>query len=242
MKKIIIANWKANLLPKDSLSLAKKYANLKKGAYSVIVCPDFSVISSLSSLLSKSSVTLGAQDCSAFLPGSHTGEVCASSLKYFGVEFVIIGHSERRANGETDTDISKKINNTLDAKMTPVICVGESAEEFRLKKTKTVIKKQLISVLRGLTSKQLAKNIIIAYEPVWAVGTDIFLSPEETIKICKFIKEIATGIGSLKLAVLYGGSVSSANSFHYLNNEAVAGLLVGRASLDYKNFCEILKN
>ncbi|MFZ4648066.1 MAG: triose-phosphate isomerase [Patescibacteria group bacterium] len=239
MKKIIIANWKAKLGPREAISLAKKYSFLNS-KYSLVVCPDFSVIYPISELLKKTKIFFGSQDCSAFPSGAHTGEVSASSLKTLGAKYVIIGHSERRANGEGIDLILQKVQKVLAEKMIPVVCVGESAKERLQKKTMTILTKQLSQVFNKLSPEQKSQKIFVAYEPVWAVGSGQALAPEESEFICGFIKKNTNSLGASKVEVLYGGSVSANNAKEYLNQDNVSGLLIGGASLDFSVFRKII--
>ncbi len=241
MNKIIIANWKANLLPTQARSLTKKFtAERPAKNLTAVLCPDFVALSETASLLKKSAFLLGAQDCSAFLPGAHTGEVTAAALKQCGAKYVIIGHSERRANGENSKTISQKIQQAVAEKLIPIICVGETAGERRLKKTKTVLAKQLQEVLAPLPGNYAKSPLIFAYEPVWAIGSGLTPEPLETAEICAMIKNLAAKAGFSRVTVIYGGSITDQNAGEYLQQSAISGLLVGGASLDARRFRRLL--
>ena len=241
MKKIIIANWKANLSLAQARSLAKKLAASRPAKnLTAVLCPDFVALGEMANRLKKSAFLLGAQDCSAFLPGAHTGEVAAAVLKQGGVKYVIIGHSERRANGENSKTISQKIQQVVAEKLIPIICVGETAGERRLKKTKIVLAKQLQEVLAPLPSKHVKSPLIFAYEPVWAIGSGLTPEPLETAEICAMMKNLAAKAGFSRVTVIYGGSVTDQNAGEYLQYPAIAGLLVGGASLDARRFRRLL--
>lgn len=212
MKKLIIANWKSN--PTSEAEAKKLFNAVKKTK--AIICPPFVYLSVFKYKL------LCAQDCHWEESGAFTGGVSPERLKDLGVKYVIIGHSERRALGETEEIIEKKLRAALKAGLTPILCVGEKKRE----NAKKVINKQL---------KKNLKGVIIAYEPVWAIGTGNFCSPEKANQIRKFIKE------KLNNKILYGGSVNSKIAKDYLKI-GFDGLLVGGASLDAKEFKKIAKN
>jgi len=229
MKKIIIANWKCNPL---TMSQAKGLFNdIKKGIKpvknEVIICPPFSY---LYPLLGRG-FKLGAQNCFWEEKGPYTGEISPKMLKDLGVEYVIIGHSERRMHlGETDEMINRKLKAALKSGLKPVLCVGEKKGE----NSRKIIESQLSLNLSGIPKKGLRK-IIIAYEPIWAIGTGNFCEPNKAAETLKFIKSKA------KNMVLYGGSVDSKIADHYTKN-GFDGLLVGGASLNAKEFIKIAKN
>lgn len=206
MKPLIIANWKCN--PKTAKEAKRIFS---KTSRNVVVCPPFVFVPLLKG------VALGAQDCFYKEEGSYTGEVSPSMLKSLGCKYVIIGHSERRRFfKENDDIINKKVKLVLENKMTPVLCVGETLKEK--KRRKSVLKKQLEAGLKGVNSKK----VIIAYEPVWAIGNSNPCSPEEALKVRLFISSLFDS------KILYGGSVNGSNAKDYLDFD---GLLVGGASL-----------
>lgn len=240
MKKLIIANWKAKLDPRESLDLAKKYSKMSDAKNNVVVCPDFTAVQQVATILKGSKMSLGAQNCSVFSPGAYTGEVTAAVLKKIGVKYVIIGHSERRAAGESERSVFEKLIKVLELGLVPVLCIGETANERKNKKTTAILKKQLESALAKLPKKLLEQRIVIAYEPVWAIGSGRELDPEETEIQISLIKKWVFEIGGVNSQVLYGGSVDSQNCSLYLNQKSVDGLLVGGASLDYRVFDKII--
>lgn len=217
---IIIANWKMN--PK-SLAEAKGLFDRVKRT-NAIICPPFVYLSELSY------DKLGAQDCFWEQAGAYTGEVSPKMLKSLGVKYVIIGHSERRALGETEKIIEKKLRAALKAGLIPILCIGEKKGE----NAKKVISRQL-------KNKNL-KGAIIAYEPVWAIGTGNFCSAEKAGKTRQFICSILNSKFKIQNSkILYGGSVNSKIAGDYIK-VGFDGLLVGRASLDAKEFIKIVKN
>lgn len=212
VKKLIIANWKMN---PETLIKAKRLFNAVKKT-KAIICPPFPYLSVFKYNF------LCAQDCHWEESGAFTGEVSPKRLKNLGVKYVIIGHSERRALGETEEIIEKKLKAALKAGLIPILCVGEKKGE----NAKKVINKQL---------KKNLKGVIIAYEPVWAIGTGNFCSANKANKVREFIKE------KLDNKILYGGSVNSKIAKDYLKI-GFDGLLVGGASLDAEEFRKIAKN
>lgn len=240
MKKIIVANWKANLLSKESLVLAKKYSTFKSANSNIVVCPDFLAILPIAQLLKKSAISLGAQDCSVFSLGSHTGDISASALKSAGAKYIIAGHSEKRASGDTDKIVSEKVQKILTEKLTPIICIGESASERRAKKTAAVFRKQLAAIFGNLSQTQLTQSIFIAYEPLWAIGSGKALIAEEAAELCELARKTALSFGASKIKVLYGGSVDTKNAAGYLQKNEIDGLLIGGASLNFQAFKKII--
>ena len=236
----IIANWKMNGTEK-SISLVKsiqKYT-LKKRTYSsiIVICPPFT---SLSSFIQKSNkaIKFGAQDVHYEEAGAFTGSISAQMLKQLGTKFVIIGHSERRQyQKESISELSKKINSALSQKLKVIFCIGEKLGD--IKKRSLILKKQLSS----LPSIFSSKNIIIAYEPVWAIGTGKTPTISEINSIHKSIRKMIyrkIGKEASKISILYGGSVNQNNSKDILNLSDVDGALVGGASLKSKDFCKII--
>jgi len=221
MKKLIIANWKSN--PK-TLAQAKRLFNAVKETKAVI-CPPFPYLSVFKYNF------LCAQDCHWELSGAFTGEASPKRLKDLGVKYVIIGHSERRKHfKETDEIINKKIKAALKVSLKPILCVGENKGQ----EAERVINNQLKKDLKGISKKDL-KKVIIAYEPVWAIGTGNFCSANKANKVREFIKE------KLDNKILYGGSVNSKIAKNYLKI-GFDGLLIGNASLDAEEFRKIAKN
>jgi triosephosphate isomerase len=244
--KLIVANWKMN---PQSLNEAKKLFNSVKNWIKrnsdilqnvrIIICPPFVYLSNIASSnfqYQTSNISLGAQDLFWEEKGAFTGEISPRMLKNLGVEYVIIGHSERRKLGETDEMINKKLKAAIRAKLKPILCIGETEKERKLGKTFQVLKNQLKKALKGTSNIKLqTSNLIIAYEPVWAIGTGNPYKPEKAKEVLLFLKKI------FKLPILYGGSVNSKIAKDYIKF-GFDGLLVGGASLNAKEFIEIIKN
>jgi len=230
MSKLLILNWKMNpetLKKAIALARASDFKN-------AVVAPPFTFLEEAEKVLKKAE--LGAQDLFWEEKGAFTGEVSAKELKNAGVKYVIIGHSERRHKlGETDEMIAKKLKAAVKNGLTPVLCVGETKKEKDAGKKEEVLNSQLKIGLSPLTqsSKLKAQSLLIAYEPVWAIGTGDPETPESALETIKFIKTILNSkFHILNLKVLYGGSVNSKNLADYLKFKEINGVLVGSASLN----------
>ncbi|MBI5023065.1 MAG: triose-phosphate isomerase [Candidatus Magasanikbacteria bacterium] len=239
MSKLIVANWKMYLSPKDSVELFGAVAKKSK----TVICSSFIALNQLSALAKKSGIGLGAQDCFWDNRGAYTGEVSPLDLKDLGCEYVIVGHSERRNYfKETDKMVGKKVKAALVAGLTPILCVGENESERKKGKASARVEEQLEYALDGLGKKLRAEQwIIIAYEPVWAIGTGNACDPETAVKMHQMIKEkIAKLISVKNVRVLYGGSVDDKNIASYLKNTEIDGALVGGASTKKDVFMSLL--
>lgn len=240
--KTIIANWKMQLSLKESLELAKQAVKKIKGKNTVVLCPDFLALPFVGPILKKSGLYLGAQDGAMAERGAYTGEVSPSDLKALGVKYVILGHSERREHlHESSMIINLKIKAALKNGLIPVLCVGEKAEIRRSGETEAYLEQELAHSLKGVKIKK-APDLIIAYEPIWAISTNKNAKPmtaSEADAVHKFIKAKAAKLLKKPVAVLYGGSVNMANAGGFLNQADVDGLLVGGASLKIKDFSNI---
>jgi len=245
MNKLIIANWKMKLSTKESLLLAKKFkasaikiAKNKKLKSEIIICPDYLSLLSLTSLFKKSPLNLGAQDCAIATRGADTGEISPVDLKTLGVKYVIIGHSERREKlGETSELINKKIKAALENKLIPILCIGEKSTDKKAGRTKMVLTNQLRDALRNVKI-QKASNLVVAYEPLWAISPGKAIIPTEAEAINTFVSEETEKILKKNIRVLYGGSVDHKNAPAFLQQKHIAGFLVGAASLK-ENFSNL---
>ncbi|QKJ98052.1 MAG: triose-phosphate isomerase [Ignavibacteriota bacterium] len=212
----------------------------------VIICPPFTSLSEASKLLKGSNIKLGAQNMYFEESGAFTGEVSASMLKSAGCEYVILGHSERRTIfEESDEVINKKIRKALSAGLKPIFCVGELLSERETGITNDVIKRQILSGLQGVTEEEV-KNIIIAYEPVWAIGTGKTATPSQAQEVHEFIRDLIQIDYSLETAndvtIQYGGSVKPENAKELLSQKDIDGALVGGACLKADLFMGIIKS
>lgn len=248
MKKfLIVANWKMS--PETPARAKALFSGIKKAAAraknaQTVVCPPALYLSSMAT--AGKNVAVGAQDVSYESDGTHTGEISARMLKAAGAKYVIIGHSERRARGETNGIVAKEIGAALKEKLIVILCIGERERDTHGEYF-SFIESQLRESLAGIAKKDMGR-LVIAYEPVWAIGEKAKEAdtPEGTFEISLFIRKIlATIIGKEKafaVQVLYGGSVNPNNAAVFLKRGGVQGLLVGRASLDARTFGEILKS
>ncbi len=242
MKLIVVANWKCN--PVTQIEAERLFDTAKKGVINVknveiVICPPFLYIPSL--ITQSSPLTFGAQDCFYEQSGAYTGGVSPVMLKEICFEYVIIGHSERRYYFcETDEMINKKLLAVLKARLKPIFCVGEKeGEEINL-----VVKEQIEKGLKDINKAKI-ENLVIAYEPVWAVGTGNPCNPDAAMRATLFIRQTLSRIYNRKVAegipVLYGGSVNSKIAVDYIKEAKMNGLLVGGASLDAGEFIKIVK-
>lgn len=242
-KKLVIGNWKMN--PETSKEAEKIFTNISKGLKntkktSVVMCPPYVFIERLSKIKS-SKVSLGAQNAFYEKSGAYTGEVAFSMLENLKVKYVILGHSEMRARGETNLEINKKIRSVLSAGMAPVLCVGEIERDANHEYL-NLIQNQITECLSGL-SKNNISCLIIAYEPVWAIGKGAVreATGEEFREVSIFIKKVLSDkFKNSNVRILYGGSVHPQNSLEFLTEGNADGFLVGRDSLDPKKFLEII--
>ncbi len=243
MKNLIVANWKMN--PENAKEAKKLFDAVKKGIRGiknsdVVICPPFVYVSSFK--FHVSGLALGAQDVFWEDKGAYTGEVSPSQLQDEKVEYVIVGHSERRKYfGETDETINKKLKKVLAVGLKPILCVGENEGED----PSSILEKQITGALKNI-SRDGIKHITIAYEPVWAIGTGNNCSPDKAMTSLLVIKKLISQLYNRELAdavrVLYGGSVSSQNSARYIKEAGFNGLLVGGASLKADEFTAIVKS
>jgi len=244
--KIIAGNWKMNGTPAESEKLLKALLKGFKPKKEVIaiVCPPFTTLITAAKILKGRKLLLGAQDVSEHIDGAFTGDISARMLKSIGVKYVIVGHSERRQfHGETDQKVNAKAKKVLEFGLIPIICIGETLELRESGKTESVVSQQVDGVLGGLEGADL-KKIIIAYEPVWAIGTGRTASPAMAQQVHKFIRdklEMVNPSIAASVPIIYGGSVKPDNASELLNQPDIDGALVGGASLDAKSFISILR-
>jgi triosephosphate isomerase len=241
---LIAGNWKMNTTVTEAVALVKSMQERLDEIKGVekVVCPPFISLTAVAELVKNSSIELGAQNMHFEDKGAYTGEV--SPLMLSGLcQFVILGHSERREHfGESDVMINKKVQAALKAGLKPILCVGESLEENEAGMTVEVISRQIRADLQGMTS---AGGLVVAYEPVWAIGTGRAASGEQandTIGVIrKLIAEIYSDEAAQELRILYGGSVNSANIAESISQPEIDGALVGGASLRAEEFLSIVE-
>ncbi len=247
-KNIVAGNWKMNNDLSEAVALISDIkngmANIETNV-GIIICPPFISLETASTLLKGSQVELGAQNMHFEENGAFTGEVSAAMLKSVGCKYVILGHSERRAIfNESDGVINKKIKKALSAGLNPIFCIGETLDERESGVMKNVVEKQVKAGLQGISNDELAK-IIIAYEPVWAIGTGKTATPDQAQEVHYFIRNLIADLYSEKsadeLTIQYGGSVKPNNAEELLSQPDIDGALVGGACLQADSFLEIAK-
>ena len=246
-KKIVAGNWKMNTLPAEGVELAKGVAAGKCDVcdcVTLIVCPPFTHLHSVIETLKDSNIAVGAQDCATEVKGAYTGEVSAEMIAALGCEYVILGHSERRQYyGETSETLNKKMARAYENNLTPIYCVGENLEEREAGRHFEVCKQQLEEVVFNLTEEQFAK-LVIAYEPVWAIGTGKTATADQAEEIHAYIREVLRskfGAAADECAILYGGSCKPSNAGEIFSKENVDGGLIGGAALKAEDFLGIGK-
>ncbi len=248
-KLIIAGNWKMNKTVAEALDLLKGLAlelsSVKE--VDIVVCPAFTALSEVSkAILSTRNIALGAQNMSEHNVGAYTGEIAAQMLKEFSVRYVILGHSERRTyQAETNELIAKKALAAHAASLKPIVCVGETLTEREAGRTEKVLETQVRGSLAGLTKEQMVETVL-AYEPVWAIGTGKTATAQQAQDTHAFIRaELAKMFDEAvarKVRIQYGGSVKPANARELMSLPDVDGALVGGAALEVRSFADIVKN
>ena len=246
MRRTIVAgNWKMNV-SKESVNklILGILSGMSEVGSEVLVCAPFPYLSQVEELIADSQVKLGAQTLNTNSSGAFTGEVSANMIKDFGVRHVIVGHSERRIlYGETSSLVAEKVKAALENDLTPLLCVGESLEQREAGETETVVAEQINAVI-GLVGIRAFRNIIIAYEPVWAIGTGKTASPRQAQEVHLFIRSLL-GESNESIAqntpILYGGSMNSGNANEVIACADIDGGLIGGAALKAEDFLQICK-
>jgi len=244
---IIAGNWKMNKTIGEAVELAKAL-KAKVGDVTdveVIVAPTFTALSAVADAVKGSNIKLSAQDMHWEKNGAFTGEISPLMLKDVGCQYVIIGHSERRLFfGETNETVNKKVKSAHEYSIIPIMCVGEKLEEREAGIMKEIVKDHVINGLTGLTEEQMLATVI-AYEPVWAIGTGKTATPEQAQEVHQFIRELLSDMYSPKVAdavvIQYGGSVKPDNVAQLMSQPDIDGGLIGGASLDADTFTKIVK-
>lgn len=244
---IIAGNWKLNKTVSASVALTTALKPLVAGwnGVEIIVAPPFTALASVSSTIASSNIRLAAQDVYWEDSGAFTGEVSAPMLKDVGCDYVIIGHSERRQFfGETNESVNQKVKAALAHDLKPIICVGEQLEERESRQTEGVIENHVTGGIADLSATDLL-SCVIAYEPVWAIGTGKTATPDQAQAVHNFIRGLLAAVYSAEIAsrirIQYGGSVKPENASELMAQRDVDGALVGGASLEAESFAEIVK-
>ncbi|MDD5568427.1 MAG: triose-phosphate isomerase [Candidatus Omnitrophica bacterium] len=250
MRKTIIAgNWKMYKTIKEAIELSnglkREFFKLDKQGIDVVLCPPFTALSEVYEVISESDIMLGGQNLYWLDEGAFTGEVSGKMLKEAGCSFVIIGHSERRQFfDETNESVNKKIKAALANSLTPIVCVGELLKEREAGRTFDVLEDQIQNGLAGFLKDDILK-IVVAYEPVWAIGTGKTATPAQAQEVHKYIRELLGKLcgkdAASQVRIQYGGSVKPENIAELMNQPDVDGALVGGASLKVESFADIVK-
>jgi triosephosphate isomerase len=244
-KYLIAGNWKMNKTATEAKELIKEIdvAVGQQTDVAVAVCPPFTALEAAASLLEDSNVQLGAQNMYPKAEGAYTGEISAVMLRDLYCSFVVLGHSERREYFcETDEFINEKVVAALESNLKPILCVGETLEHREAEKTLEVVGTQLRGGLKGVTEEN-ADNIVVAYEPVWAIGTGKTATPEMAQEVHAYIRKLLVeqfGDAGNKVRILYGGSMKPENASELLDQADIDGGLIGGAALKSKSFAELV--
>jgi triosephosphate isomerase len=247
-KKIVAANWKMNMTVGESTAFMDTFLHElgTENSVEVVIVPPFTALSKVSEILSVGQqAKLGAQNMHWEKPGAFTGEISAPMLRELYVRYVVLGHSERRTLfGESDEIVNKKTRAAIDAALRPIVCIGETLSERDAGKVEEVLDRQIKGSLAGVSARELA-DVVIAYEPVWAIGTGRTATPQQAQDAHAFIRaklsELWDSASAEKVRIQYGGSVKPQNAAELMGQADIDGALVGGASLDPRGFAEIVK-
>lgn len=242
---IIAGNWKMNMTPAEAERLVVELIPLVKDAKcEVVVCPPYVDLALVGKLLVGTNIKLGAQNIHWAPKGAFTGEISADMLLAMGVSHAIVGHSERRQYfGETDETVNKRAKAALEANITPIICVGETLEQREGGVTDTIVSKQTIAALAGFTAEEVVRSVI-AYEPIWAIGTGKTATNDDANNTIKVIRDAIAGVYGQKVAdevrIQYGGSMNAKNASDLMAMPEIDGGLIGGASLKSEDFSKVV--
>ena len=245
-KTVIAGNWKMNKTPSETKEfMTSLKAIMPKGRWcDIALCVPAVCIPAAVRAMRETRVGIGAENCNANPSGAYTGEIATNMLVDAGCKYVIIGHSERRAMGETDADINAKVLAALEAGLTPILCCGESLEQREADITAEWIAMQIKLGLKGVSEDKIRK-VVIAYEPIWAIGTGRTATPEQAQEVCESIRAVVRKLYSSKharaISILYGGSMNEKNAFELLAQPDIDGGLIGGASLVPEKFVKIIE-
>ena len=244
-KPIIAGNWKMNMTPAEAERLVVELIPLvKDAACEVVVCPPYVDLALVGKLLVGTNIKLGAQNILWAPKGAFTGEISADMLLAMGVSHAIVGHSERRQYfGETDETVNKRAKAALDANITPIICVGETLEQREGGVTDTIVSKQTVAALAGFSAEEVVRSVV-AYEPIWAIGTGKTATNEDANTTIKVIRDAIAGVYGQKVAdevrIQYGGSMNAKNATELMAMPEIDGGLIGGASLKSEDFSKVV--
>ena len=245
---IIAGNWKMNKTVRQAVELVEEIKPMVSDVREVeiVVCPPFTALEAVSKVLPGTNIALGAQDMHWELEGAFTGEISSEMILTVGGKYVILGHSERRTYfGETNETVNKKVLSALQCGLKPIICVGETLQQREAGTTKDVVRDHVDGALKGLSAGDVPQ-IVLAYEPVWAIGTGLTATPAQAEEVHAFIRELLTDLydGTLaqKIRIQYGGSVKPENAAQLFGQPNIDGGLIGGASLEADSFAAIVKS
>ncbi|MBW1846199.1 MAG: triose-phosphate isomerase [Deltaproteobacteria bacterium] len=243
---LIAGNWKMFKTGREAGETARKLVELVAGVSDkeIMIAPTFTALSIVSEIIQNSNVSLGAQNLFWENEGAYTGEISSAMLTSTGCKYVIIGHSERRQHfGETDETVNKKINSAIQNKLIPILCIGESEEQRDANETFSILDKQIKKGLEGFSPENL-KPLVIAYEPIWAIGTGKTATSDQAQEVHKFLRDSLEKLFNNSLSdsirILYGGSVKPDNITELMGMADIDGALVGGASLQAESFSQIV--
>ncbi|MBQ9843738.1 MAG: triose-phosphate isomerase [Oscillospiraceae bacterium] len=245
-KTVIAGNWKMNKTPSETKEFMTAFKGiLPKGRWcDIALCVPAVCIPAAVRAMRETRVGIGAENCNANASGAYTGEIATNMLVDAGCKYVIIGHSERRAMGETDADVNAKVLAALDAGLIPIMCCGESLEQREADITAEWIAMQIKLGLQGVSEDKIRK-VVIAYEPIWAIGTGRTATPEQAQEVCENIRGVVRKLYSSKnaraISILYGGSMNEKNAYELLAQPDIDGGLIGGASLVPEKFVQIIE-
>lgn len=246
---LYIANWKMNLSFNQEIAFIQEHKTaLEKLALipttRIVLCPSFCSLATLAPLFKETQLAFGAQDCSAYKLGAHTGQVSAQSLAEIGCTYCLVGHSEQRAQcHETNEHVAQKVSQLVAHAITPIICIGETHKDHKAEKTLAVLEEQLAPVLALFNHDQTIPPLSIAYEPIWAIGTGVTPSSDTLRTTYNWLRahiQQKLGHASQDISLLYGGSVDEKNGHELAQKAGVDGFLIGCASLDFQKFKNIV--
>ena len=247
-KNIVAGNWKMNTTLQEGVALAKEIDAALAGVSTkcdVIIATPFTHLVSVVNAIDTKRIGVGAENCADKTEGAYTGEVSAKMVASTGAQYVILGHSERRAMGETDADVNAKLHTALDAGLIPIVCCGETLAQRESGVTEEWITMQIKLALAGVPEEKI-RRIVIAYEPIWAIGTGETATPEQAEEVCQHIRTIIRKrFGSKNaraMTILYGGSMNEKNAFELLAQPDIDGGLIGGASLVPEKFVRIIED
>ncbi len=242
---LIAGNWKMFKTKAEARTFAEEFKKLYKDTdVKAAICAPYTNLEMLVELFKDTDIKVGAQNVHFEDNGAYTGEISVPMLEEIGVDYCVVGHSERREYyGETDETVNKKLTRLFQGGITPILCVGEILTQREEGIENIIVEKQMVGALKGLNKEQVEK-LVVAYEPVWAIGTGKTATPEDANKMCGFIREVIKNLydeeTSLEVVIQYGGSVKPANATEIMNMVEIDGALVGGASLKPTDFIEIV--